>query len=128
MELTRNVHIFAKYCYICYHKNMKKWKVSYYNQVVIDGIKKWPKGLQAKYVRTLDLMGEFGPNIPPVTKSMGRGLFEIRVKAREGIGRAFFCYQVGNEIIVLHSFIKITQSKPKKELDIAMRRLSEVVL
>lgn len=58
-----------------------------------------------------------------LTKSMGNGLFELRIKAREGIGRAFFCYRCGHEIIILHAFIKKT---PVKEIAIAMKRLNEV--
>ncbi|MGM0681634.1 MAG: type II toxin-antitoxin system RelE/ParE family toxin [Thermodesulfobacteriota bacterium] len=32
----------------------------------------------------------------------------------------------GKEVIVLHSFIKKSRKTPKKELDIARRRLKEV--
>lgn len=106
---------------------MSQWTITYFSRDVMKGIKSWPQGLRAKYARTIDLIEEFGPQIgPPHTKSMGKGLFEIRVKAREGIGRAFFCYQLGNEIVILHSFIKKTQKTPKKELEIALRRLNEV--
>jgi phage-related protein len=53
-------------------------------------------------------------------------LFEIRSKGQEGIGRAFFCYKKGKTIIILHGFIKKTNSTPKKELDIAKLRMKEV--
>ena len=45
---------------------------------------------------------------------MGEGLFEIRARGVEGIGRAFFCTLVGRRIVILHSFIKKTQKTPKK--------------
>ncbi|WP_083889302.1 type II toxin-antitoxin system RelE/ParE family toxin [Xenococcus sp. PCC 7305] len=35
---------------------------------------------------------------------MGGGLFEIRAKGKEGIGRSFYCTLKGKEIIILHSF------------------------
>ena len=57
---------------------------------------------------------------------MGQGLYEIRAKGQEGIGRAFFCMIIGKENIVLHGFIKKTQKTPAKELNIAMKRLKEV--
>ena len=57
---------------------------------------------------------------------MGKGLFEIRARGKEGIGRAFFCTAVGNKIVVLHTFIKKTQKTPLKELKIARKRLKEV--
>ncbi len=62
----------------------------------------------------------------PFTRSMGDGLFEIRAKGREGIGRAFFCTVVGSKVMILHSFIKKSQKTPAKELAIARRRMKEV--
>jgi phage-related protein len=50
---------------------------------------------------------------------MGEGLTEIRAKGQEGIGRAFFCTGVSQEIVVLHAFIKKTQKTLWKELTIA---------
>jgi hypothetical protein len=32
----------------------------------------------------------------PYTKPMGKGLFEVRAKEREGIGRSLFCTIKGN--------------------------------
>ena len=58
---------------------------------------------------------------------LGNGLFEIRAKAEEGIGRVFFCTMVGRKIIILHSFIKKTDKTPKRELDIALTRQKEVI-
>jgi phage-related protein len=62
----------------------------------------------------------------PFTRSMGNGLFEIRAKGKEGIGRAFFCTIVGNNVIILHASIKKSKKTPKKELRIARQRLEEV--
>ncbi len=57
---------------------------------------------------------------------MGQGLFELRCKGREGIGRVFYCTMVGREVVILHSFIKKTQETPERELDVARKRLKEV--
>ena len=57
---------------------------------------------------------------------MGDGLFEIRAKGKEGIGRSFFAIAVENEIIILHSFVKKSQKTPKKELEKARKRLKEL--
>ena len=62
----------------------------------------------------------------PHSRAMGQGLFELRCKGREGIGRVFYCTMVGREIVILHSFIKKTQETPDKELALAQRRLKEV--
>ncbi len=72
-------------------------------------------------------MKEYGPNVRmPHTKAMGDGLFEMRPKGRDGIGRALYCYLKGKKIIILHTFIKKTQSTPHKELQVARKRLKEV--
>jgi phage-related protein len=70
----------------------------------------------------------FGPNLGmPFTRSMGKGLFEIRARGKEGIGRAFFCTIVYQRIVVLHAFTKKSQKTPQKELEIARRRMADVL-
>ena len=61
---------------------------------------------------------EFGPNLRmPHSKAIGRGLFELRARGKEGIGRAFYCYMRDKRIVILHTFIKKTQTTPHRELD-----------
>lgn len=73
-------------------------------------------------------MLEFGSNLGlPHTKAVDTGLFELRVKSKEGIARVFFCTKVGKKIIMLHSYVKKSQKTPKKEFKIARSRMSEVV-
>jgi phage-related protein len=57
---------------------------------------------------------------------MGEGLFELRLKAAEGIARVFYCTMVGKKIMVLHQFIKKTVKTPPRELETARRRMKEV--
>ncbi|MDM8544502.1 type II toxin-antitoxin system RelE/ParE family toxin [Desulfococcaceae bacterium HSG9] len=73
-------------------------------------------------------MLDLGPNLGlPHTKSIEKGLLELRVKSKEGIARIFFCTRVGKKIIMLHSFIKKSQKTPKKEIKIAKIRMKEVM-
>jgi phage-related protein len=57
---------------------------------------------------------------------MGGGLFDVRAKEKEGIGRALFCTIKGQEIVILHSFIEKIQKTPKRELDRARQRMKEL--
>ncbi len=59
---------------------------------------------------------------------MKAGLYEIRSKGKEGIGRALFCTLKGQEIVILNSFIKKSQKTPKKDIDLARKRMKEVKL
>ena len=103
------------------------WKISFFNQKVESEILAFPAGILANFLHILELIEEFGPALgKPHTSPMGDGLFEIRAKGKEGIGRAFFCTVKGQEIVILHSFIKKTQRTPKKELEKARRRLKEI--
>jgi phage-related protein len=70
---------------------------------------------------------EFGwPIGMPSCRSMGAGLFEIRSNLSGGkIGRVLFGIVDGG-IVLLHGFIKKTQTTPKADLDLARKRLKEV--
>jgi phage-related protein len=69
--------------------------------------------IKAHYVALADRMIERGPDLgAPHTKNIGHGLFEIRIKAAEGIARVFYCTQMRNEIVMLHAFVKKTQAIP----------------
>jgi len=105
-----------------------KWQIKYYSPKLEEEILNFPDGLLARYLRLTDLMCEFGSNLGmPHTKPLDGGLFELRVKSKEGVARVFFCTKVGKKIIMLHSFIKKSQKTPKKELKIAKTRMSEVM-
>jgi phage-related protein len=90
-------------------------------------IAKWPSGIFASFVRITEQMVVSGPNLGmPYTKAMGDGLFEIRARGAEGLGRAFFCCMKGRRVVILHGFIKKTQATPIKELRLAKQRMKEV--
>jgi phage-related protein len=91
-------------------------------------IEKWPTGIYARFVRITEQIVLSGPNLGlPYTKAMGEGLFEIRARGSEGIGRAFFCCMKGRRVVILHGFVKKTQSTPIKELRLAKQRMKEVL-
>jgi phage-related protein len=63
------------------------WKITFYKGVDDDLLNLPPK-IQARITRLLELIENHGPNLgPPHTKSLGDGLFEIRAKSAEGVGR-----------------------------------------
>jgi len=62
----------------------------------------------------------------PHTRAVGGGLFELRLKAAEGIARVLYCTVADRRIVALHQFVKKTEKTPPRELDIARRRMNEV--
>jgi len=72
-------------------------------------------------------MEAHGPDLGmPHTRAMGRGLFELRLKAAEGIARVFYCTVVGRQIVMLHQFTKKSEKTPPRELAVARQRMREV--
>jgi len=103
------------------------WTINYFNELVQKEIVEWPIGIYADFLRLVCLMEKQGADLRlPHSRAMGEGLFELRCKGKEGIGRAFYCTMVGRQIIILHSFIKKTQETPDRELKTARKRLKEV--
>ena len=103
------------------------YRITYYNAAVRDEINALPMTLRARYAVMTSRMTEYGANLgEPHTEAFGGGLFELRLKGAEGIARVFYCTQVGQRIVMLHSFIKKTQKTPARERKIAETRLKEI--
>lgn len=104
-----------------------KYTIEFFDADVKQAILSWPAGINACFTRIALRMVDHGANLGlPYTRAMGGGLFEIRAKGQEGIGRAFFCTMMERRIIILHGFIKKTEKTPKHELDIALQRMKEI--
>ena len=103
------------------------WRVTFYSSAVENEILALPAGIVARFIRYAERMEVFGPDLGmPHTRAMKNGLFELRLKAVEGIGRVFYCTLSGDRIVMLHQFVKKSQKTPPKELEIARRRMKEV--
>jgi phage-related protein len=103
------------------------YSLIYFHAKVKTEIESWPDGILADYARIVELLMEFGPNLRmPHSRAMGGGLFELRLRGREGIGRVFYCFLVSQRVVILHAFVKKTLATPEQELKIARKRLKEV--
>ena len=86
-----------------------------------------PAGFLARFLRYAERMELLGPDLGmPHTRAMGDGLFELRLKAGEGIARVFYCTVVERRIVFLHQFVKKTNKTPPRELKIARARMREM--
>ena len=104
------------------------WEIAYYSDDLQQAILEFPAGFQARYIHLTERMLIFGPHLGmPHTRAMGKGLFELRLKGREGIGRVFFCNRPGRRIMMLHAFVKKSAKTPAKELKVARERMREVL-
>ena len=102
------------------------WRIEYYSEEMQRAVFALPAGLLARYIHLADRMLAFGPNLGmPHSRSMDGGLFEIRLKAKEGIARVFYCALKGRCIVMLHQFVKKSRKTPSRELKVARRRMKE---
>jgi phage-related protein len=103
------------------------WQIVYFNDRVQKDVLSMPSGILADYLRLTEAMALYGADLRmPHSRALGAGLFELRPKGPEGIGRVFYCTQVGRVIVILHSFIKKTQETPDADMRMARKRLKEV--
>ena len=103
------------------------YSIDYYDEKLQEWLDDLPVGIQASFTRLTELLILFGADLHlPFSRALGNGLFELRLKGKEGIARVFYCMLLDKKIIFLHGFIKKTQQIPNKELKIALRRMKEV--
>ena len=103
-----------------------QWTLTFHNKSVESEVLALPAGFVARFIRYAERMEIYGPDLGmPHTRAMGDGLFELRLKAAEGIARVFYRTIVNRKNVVLHSFVKKTDKTPPRELEVARRRMKE---
>ncbi len=81
---------------------------------------------KAKLARQIDLLAAYGPELGmPHVKPLKAGLYELQVRGDQEV-RVLYVYATGNDIYLLHAFQKKSQTTPKRELDIARQRQTEI--
>ncbi|ASV05533.1 type II toxin-antitoxin system RelE/ParE family toxin [Leptospira interrogans] len=75
--------------------------------------------LKAKAFRTIELLGEFGPELrEPFSKKIQgfEGLFELRIKQSSNICRFFYFFEKDRVVILTSGYIKKEQKTSKDQL------------
>ena len=123
-NLLNSLISISKYANI---SSVPSWQIIYFNDRVQKDVLSLPSGILADYLRLTEAMALYGADLRmPHSRALGAGLFELRPKGPEGIGRVFYCTQIGRVIVILHSFIKKTQETPDADMRMARKRLKEV--
>ena len=78
--------------------------------------------MHAKVLRTIDLLETNGTDLrEPYSKSIGDGLFELRIKQGSDISRVLYFFFVGNMAILTNGFIKKSHQTPRGEKEQARK-------
>ncbi len=110
-----------------------EWQVEFYtDQNGNKPVKEWLLALEiktrAKLFRNIELLEKMGLSITePYVKPLKDKLYEVRVKDFRGIYRVIYFAHTGKRFILLHGFVKKTQKTPAKEIELASRRMKEML-
>ena len=79
-------------------------------------------------VRLIDVVERHGLEQlrEPHVKHLDGKLWELRVKASEGIARGIYVTQVGRRVVVLHVFVKKSQKTPSRAMTLARNRMEDL--
>jgi len=105
------------------------YEINFYDEIgsdpIVKFIKKCDHGLQAKILKELDLLENYGLKIGmPHLKKITKDLYELRVLGKVNI-RLIFTYKKEN-FYILHIFKKKSNKTPIRELNVAINRLTNI--
>jgi phage-related protein len=96
----------------------------------LEAIRSFPKSVRRELGQAiLDLQLGTQPGMPlcrPMP-SVAPGAAELRVRDSSGSYRAFFTLKWRGGVLIFHAFEKRTAKTPKREIDVAIRRLREMM-
>jgi phage-related protein len=96
------------------------------NEPVRDWLLSLPKADRKKIGVDIKTVEYGWPIGMPTCRHLRKGVWEVRTDlGRNRIARVLFCTSDG-EMILLHGFIKKTETTPREDLDLAIERMNEV--
>ncbi len=102
------------------------YKIIFCSRRAQEEIEDLPDGIRAGCKRLMLMVRDYGPQLPmPYGRQLGGGVWELRGRGREGIGRVMYAAVIKEEILILRTFVKKTQQTPHHELELAQKRLKE---
>lgn len=91
-------------------------------------IRSFPSDVKTDIGYQLDkVQNGFLPDDFKSLKTVGRGVYEIRTKSSDGIYRTVYIASLDDFVYILHAFKKKTQKTSRLDLEIAKKRLSELL-
>lgn len=81
---------------------------------------------QRKFFVKIDLLEEYGPRLPePHAKKLEDDLYELRFEGDDTAIRIIYFFYIGKKIILLNGFKKKTQKVPRREIELAKKRMAD---
>ena len=106
-----------------------RWTVETLNPTVEREIDNLPDDIRAHYLRIIEMIESVGlQNLgTKLVKKLAGPLWEMRLRGRDGIARAFYVTVRGRRVVVVRVFVKKTRKTPRREIELAVRRAQKVL-
>lgn len=110
---------------------MSSWEVEYYETESggvpvlewIQAMTPQEQALAAGYIDQLALLGMEAH--APLIKPLGNKLYELRWQAQNKQHRIAYFAATGRTFVLLHGFVKKTQTTPQRDLETARKRMRD---
>lgn len=104
------------------------WTVGFLNEDVKALLDALPLDIRANFQRISELIQAHGLEHvrEPYVKHLEGPLWEMRMKGRSGLARACYVTALGKRVVVVHVFVKKTQKTPRREIELALKKVKEV--
>jgi phage-related protein len=105
-----------------------RWTVETLGALVDKEIEALPVALRARLIRLSEMIESVGLDRmrEPHVKHIEGKLWELRVRATEGIARGLYVTASGRRVVMLHVFVKKSQKMPSAALALARERMKQV--
>jgi phage-related protein len=110
-----------------------RWKVEGYQDArgrcpVNEFLDALPAGDRARVVRTIELLKTYGVELGmPYSRHLTGKLWELRISSGRLDYRVLYFAHSGHRFVLLHAFSKKTQKTPRREIEVALRRMAELL-
>ncbi|MBO8087726.1 MAG: type II toxin-antitoxin system RelE/ParE family toxin [Marichromatium sp.] len=108
------------------------WQINYY--LTSNGkspVKEWIDSIgaepKAEVFRIFEMLSKYGTNLGlPFVRPIENKIYEVRAKDKSGIYRVLYFAHTQKTFVMLHGFQKKTRTTPRKEIEIARKRMKEI--
>ena len=114
-----------------YTKGVLKLEIVFYKFAdgtcpVKDIIRSLDVKMKAKTLKTIELLENSGTALrEPYSKSLGNGVFELRIKQGSDITRVLYFFYVGNKAVLTNGFTKKTNKTPREQIELCQKYKSD---
>ncbi len=131
IHLADSPYLTLNNIYVILLEKIMTWTVNFYrdsegNVPVEDFLVGLPEKDRARIAWTINLLEEYGLQLgSPYVKHLRGKLWELRIRAGRKAYRIIYFAYVGRQFVLLHGFLKKTRKTPRRELEIAERRMAD---